>query len=81
VASVSFGVVYESGFVAVLIVTGCVAMGAGAGGNAAFLSFPKAKELAAATLPATARNCLRLTFEGSQLLDMVLSLYNRDFQA
>jgi hypothetical protein len=56
-------------------------MGAGAGGNAAFLSFPKAKELAAATLPATARNCLRLTFEGSQLLDMVLSLYNRDFQA
>jgi hypothetical protein len=74
-------VVYESGFVAVLIVTGYIATGTGAGGSAEFVSFPKAKELAAATLPATARNCLRLTFEASQLLDMLLSLYDHDFRS
>jgi hypothetical protein len=40
-------------------------------------SLPTAKELAAATLPATARKRLRLTFEASEFSDIKLSFTAR----
>jgi hypothetical protein len=44
--------------------------------GAALDAFRTPTELAAATLPATARKCLRLTFEESEFLDMKFSSFS-----
>jgi hypothetical protein len=64
------------GFVVISIVTRLVAGGGGAG-TAELKASPLAKEFAAATPPATARNRLRLTFETSEFLNMKLSFTAR----